>query len=97
MKTIVKQKKPKENKLPPLVRLGSIIRVARLRKGWAVMALGNEIGISGTTISEFERGRVCPRSWIIQKLVGALGLDWLEVKVILEEHLIDAAMRRASR
>src|SRR5207248_1711306 len=63
---------------------GRLIRTLRTRLGLSQAALGRLVGVTGTAVVEWERGRAKPSGERRKAVVAARGLGRREVKRLLE-------------
>lgn len=69
---------------PGALRLGRLIRQARVDLGWTQKDLAEESGVSIETIKRYENGKIkSPESELVRNIVRALGIDVREVPVAL--------------
>ena len=57
------------------IKTGALIRAQRLRQGMTQLQLAEQIGVSGKTVSKWERGCGAPDIELLPALSAALGVD----------------------
>jgi transcriptional regulator with XRE-family HTH domain len=57
------------------LRLGEVIRIARVRAGLSQERLGGLVGVSKAAVSAWERGLTRPRAEHVQALAHVLGAE----------------------
>ena len=61
------------------------IKELRERKGWTQLQLANEVGVTPSTIYNWERGRFVPRVGQLRDLAKALGVRMDEINLLEED------------
>jgi transcriptional regulator with XRE-family HTH domain len=54
------------------LRIGELIKAAREEQSFSAAALADALGVPRARLSEWERGKVEPRSYVLEKIVGLL-------------------------
>ncbi len=61
------------------------IKELRERKGWTQLQLANEVGVTPSTIYNWERGRFVPRVGQLRDLAKVLGVRMDEIDLLEED------------
>jgi transcriptional regulator with XRE-family HTH domain len=64
---------------PWLVAFGDRLRAYRLAAGLSQRGLGHKAGVSGCSVSDWERGAARPRPRSLRRLARALGVEPAEL------------------
>ena len=69
--------------LPP--QLNSVLRAARLEKGWTLQRLADAIGVTGAAIAHWEAGKNRPRAAHLTAVCKALKLPLKQTRELAEQ------------
>jgi transcriptional regulator with XRE-family HTH domain len=61
------------------------IRQLREERGWTQLELANRLGVTPSTIYNWERGRFDPRASQLRQLADAFGVKMDDIKLVPEE------------
>ena len=68
---------------PP--QLNSVLRAARLEKGWTLQRLADAIGVTGAAIAHWEAGKNRPRAAHLTAVCKALKLPLKQTRELAEQ------------
>ena len=68
---------------PP--QLNSVLRTARLEKGWTLQRLADAIGVTGAAIAHWEAGKNRPRAAHLTAVCKALKLPLKQTRELAEQ------------
>jgi len=77
-----------------IVELGQAIRKKRKEKGYTIMYVAQQIGVSVTTISHMESSQNLPGAELLERICNFFGLSFHKARQILLEFKTEKAKRR---
>ncbi len=67
------------------------IRELRTERGWSQLELANRVGVTPSTIYNWERGRFEPKALQLRAVARALGVGSDDIELVEEESKAEAA------